>query len=181
MGIYIHTELFLGAGYFVPVLLWQGTGRDRLHWWGDSARAWAGWGDTLLQILHAGSGRTGCAGGAAKHSCEQGEGAEPCLKIDLHWISNAMSKCYKLVTSFKSQVKMSSLVRAPRWCVPGEGVQQSHLWWSTAMQVTIKCNSLHKGGLLTWARERTGNALPQGCKVIFHFSSVFSPQEAASN
>lgn len=49
------------------------------------------------------------------------------------------------------------------------------------MQVTLTWGSLHKEGLLTWAGERTGNTLPQRCKVIFHFRSVLSPQEAAGN
>lgn len=48
----------------------------------NSAWAWAGWGDTLL--VPAGSGRTCRAGEAAKYMCEQGEGAEPCLKTQTY-------------------------------------------------------------------------------------------------
>lgn len=66
-----------GLGILVPVLPWQGTGCID---GGNSAWAWSGWGDTTLLLLHAGSGRTCCAGVAAKHTCEQGEDAEPCLK-----------------------------------------------------------------------------------------------------
>lgn len=81
-GFYSHQAVPWGQVLWsqcCPGRGWAGTGcSDGVN----SAWAWAGWGDTLL--VPAGSGRTCRAGEAAKYTCEQGEGAEPCLKTQTY-------------------------------------------------------------------------------------------------
>lgn len=99
----------------VPVLPWQRAGRS------SCVDGGALHGHGLAGVTPFSCCRTCCAGVAAQHKCEQGQGASS-QNSDLYEISNTTSKCHKLVTSLKSLVKRSCLVRASKWCVPRKRV-----------------------------------------------------------
>lgn len=117
VGVPVHTELgFLGLGTAVPVLPWQETAGPRCSAGAGSAHGHGHGlaGVTALSpcVLALGGHAVQERLGSARVSGEREQSFVS--KFRLARISDALSKGYRLVTSFKSWGKISSFVRASR-------------------------------------------------------------------